>query len=90
MALPPMKSCAICGKHPVTGHTITRRGMPKKQGGVGRKNVRVNLRRFLPNLQRATILLGGAVVRTRICTRCLRSGRAVKAPLNLSRPAPTA
>jgi large subunit ribosomal protein L28 len=85
-----MKRCAICGKGPVVGHTITRRGMPKKQGGVGRKNVRVNLRRFLPNLQRATIVLDGAVVRTRICTSCLRSGRVVKAPLHPSRRAATA
>ncbi len=81
-----MRTCAICGKHPVAGSTITKRGMPKKKGGVGRKNVRVNLRRFLPNLQRRTIILNGSIRRVRVCTACLRSGRVVKAPLKPSRP----
>ena len=80
-----MKQCAVCGKRPVIGHHITYRGKLKKQGGVGRKVVRVNRRRFLPNLQPATLLLHGAVRHVRVCTACLRSGRAVKAPL---RPRP--
>ncbi|MBI2093524.1 MAG: 50S ribosomal protein L28 [Candidatus Omnitrophica bacterium] len=75
-----MKECAICGKAPVVGHTVTHRGKLKKQGGVGRRTVRVNRRRFLPNLQRATILLNGTIRHARVCTQCLRSGRVVKAP----------
>ena len=75
-----MKQCAICGKRPVIGHQITYRGKLKKKGGVGRKVVRVNRRRFLPNLQPMTILLRGAVRHVRVCTACLRSGRAVKPP----------
>lgn len=82
-----MKQCAICGKGPVIGHRITKRGMSKKEGGVGRKNVRVNLRRFLPNLQPATVILNGMIRRARVCTACLKSGRVIKAPLNPSRPA---
>ena len=82
-----MKQCAICGKGPVIGHRITKRGMSKKEGGVGRKNVRVNLRRFLPNLQPATVILNGVIRRARVCTACLKSGRVIKAPLNPSRPA---
>jgi len=81
-----MKHCAICGKKPVVGHRITKRGMSKKEGGVGRKNVRVNLRRFLPNLQHVTAITHGVIRRMRVCTACLKSGRVVKAPLNPSRP----
>ena len=76
-----MQQCMVCGKRPVIGHQITHRGKLKKAGGVGRRTVRVNRRRFLPNLQRAAILLNGTVRRVRVCTACLRSGRAVKAPL---------
>lgn len=83
-----MKQCAICGKRPVRGRTMTHRGMLKKQGGVGRRTVRSNKRRFLPNLQRATILLNGTVTRTRVCTSCLRSGRVQKAPTHPSRRSP--
>ena len=83
-----MRHCAICGKRPVIGHKITHRGMLKVKGGVGRKTVRVNRRRFLPNLQRATILLNGAVRRVRVCTSCRKSGRVLVAPRRLApRPA---
>lgn len=86
-----MRVCAICGKKPVIGSAITYRGMLKKDGGVGRKTVRVNLRRFLPNLQRTHVLLNGTVKRIKVCTACLRSGRVLKAPQRSSRPvSPTA
>ena len=80
-----MHQCAICGKKPVVGSAITYRGMLKKDGGVGRKTVRVNSRRFLPNLQRATVVINGTVKRVKVCTACLRSGRVPKAPLRPSR-----
>ena len=76
----PMRQCAICGKKSVVGHQITHRGMLKVKGGVGRRTVRVNLRRFLPNLQRTRVFLNGTVRRVRVCTACLKAGRAPKAP----------
>ena len=69
----------------VRGNSVVHRGMLKKKGGVGRRTVRVNKRRFLPNLQRAKILLNGTVTRARVCVACLRSGRVQKAPLKPSR-----
>ncbi|MBI2104952.1 MAG: 50S ribosomal protein L28 [Candidatus Omnitrophica bacterium] len=80
-----MRTCDICGKRPVVGHTVTHRGMLKVKGGVGRRTVRVNPRRFLPNLQRATVLLNGTVKRMRVCTSCLKSGRVPKAPYQRKR-----
>ena len=80
-----MRHCAICGKKPVIGHQITHRGMLKVKGGVGRKTVRVNRRRFLPNLQGARIVINGAVKRARVCTSCLKSDRIQPAPLHSSR-----
>ena len=71
--------CAICGKGPVAGRTYTRRGMAKKKGGVGRRIVRKNIRRFLPNLQRVRVRLNGTVKRLKVCTKCLKDGRVLKA-----------
>lgn len=85
-----MPACALCGKRPVIGNVVTHRGMLKKQGGVGRRTVRVNRRRFLPNLQRATLLLNGTTRHVRVCTSCLRSGRVTKAPWRPKAPAPSA
>ena len=80
-----MRICAICGKRPVIGSQVTHRGMLKVKGGVGRRTVRVNRRRFLPNLQSATLILNGAIRRAKVCVACLKSERAVKAPLRPSR-----
>ena len=85
-----MYRCIVCGKKPVTGNAVTYRGMLKKDGGVGRKTVRVNKRRFLPNLQSATVVLNGTVKRVKVCTRCLRAGLVLKVSSKASRPAPSA
>ena len=71
--------CAICGKGPVAGRTYTRRGRAKKKGGVGRRIVRKNIRRFLPNLQQVRVRLNGTVKRLKVCTKCLKDGRVLKA-----------
>jgi large subunit ribosomal protein L28 len=60
------KSCEICGKRPHVGRTISHAH-------------NVSARRFNPNLQTVRAVVGGGVRRLRVCTRCLRSGRVVKA-----------
>ena len=60
------KRCEICDKGPVVGRTISHA-----------HNVRP--RRFEPNLQRVRALVNGGIQRLRVCTRCLRSGKVVKA-----------
>jgi len=73
------KRCAICGKGPVYGSSITRRGVAKKAGGVGIRIVRRNPRRFLPNLQKIRAAIEGTVRPILICTRCLKTGTVHKA-----------
>ena len=60
------KSCEICGKKPVVGRVVSHA-----------HNVRA--RRFEPNLQRVRAMIDGGVRRTRVCTRCHRSNKVVKA-----------
>ena len=73
------RMCALCGKRPVSGRMYVHSGMPKKQGGVGRRTRRKNARRFLPNLQRVHAIVDGVRRRILVCTSCIKSGRVVKA-----------
>ncbi len=59
-------SCEICGKKPVVGRRVSHA-----------HNVRP--RRFEPNLQTVRAVINGGTRRVRVCTRCLRSQKIVKA-----------
>jgi large subunit ribosomal protein L28 len=73
------KMCEICGKKPVAGRTITRRGLARKKGGVGQKITGVNPRRFLPNLKNVRAIVNGASKRITVCVKCLKAGKVKKA-----------
>jgi large subunit ribosomal protein L28 len=60
------KRCEVCGKGPQFGHTVSH------------ANNRTN-RRFNPNLQAVRALISGRPQRLRVCTRCLKAGKVVKA-----------
>jgi large subunit ribosomal protein L28 len=60
------KRCEICGKQPVVGRQHSHAN-------------NVSPRRFEPNLQTVRAVINGGNKRIRVCTRCLRSGRVVKA-----------
>lgn len=61
--------CEICGKGPVIGRRVSHA-----------HNVRP--RRFEPNLQTVRAVVDGASKRVKACTRCIRSGKVVKAGVN--------
>jgi large subunit ribosomal protein L28 len=71
--------CAICGKTPILGNQVARRGKAKYLGGVGRKITGITRRTFRPNLQRIQVETDGAIQRVRVCVQCIRSGK-VKRP----------
>ncbi|MCZ6676216.1 MAG: 50S ribosomal protein L28 [Candidatus Poribacteria bacterium] len=58
--------CYTCGKIPMAGNRIS-------------KSRRHTKRRWLPNLQRVRIQTENGNRRVRVCTRCIRSGRVIKA-----------
>ncbi|MBI3997819.1 MAG: 50S ribosomal protein L28 [Armatimonadetes bacterium] len=60
------RRCAICGKGPAAGYSLSH------------SHVRSH-RRFLPNLQRVRVMIGGVSRRVNVCTTCLKSRRAVRA-----------
>ena len=71
--------CEICGKGPVAGRRITRRGLAKKKGGVGKKITGITKRRFLPNLQTVRVVIKGARKRIKVCTSCIKAEKIQKA-----------
>ncbi|EKD39109.1 MAG: hypothetical protein ACD_75C00507G0004 [uncultured bacterium] len=61
------KVCEICGKKPITGNNVSHAHNKTR-------------RRWLPNLKTVRMAdTGGNKKRTRVCTRCIRSGAVVKA-----------
>lgn len=72
------RRCAICNKGPIRGQQITRRGLAKKHGGVGRKITGRSHRSFNPNLQKIRVIVDGKTVRRKVCTSCIRLGRVQK------------
>lgn len=69
------KVCELCGKKPMTGSSIIRRGLAKKKGGIGLHTTGVSKRRFLPNLQRVRVLEDGTRRRRTVCAACIRQGK---------------
>jgi large subunit ribosomal protein L28 len=68
--------CALCGKKTARGNKIARRGKAKYLGGFGLKITGITRRTFKPNLHRIKVVVDGKVRKLRVCTQCLRSGRA--------------
>ena len=60
------RACEICGKGPTTGNSVSH------------ANNRTR-RRWKPNLQRVHAKVGATVRHILACTRCIRSGKIVKA-----------
>lgn len=60
------RRCELCGKGPRFGRNISHAH-------------NVTPRRFLPNLQTVRAMVNGGVKRLRVCTRCLRGNKVVKA-----------
>jgi large subunit ribosomal protein L28 len=58
--------CGICGKRPVAGNAVSH-------------SMRHTRRVHAPNLQRVHAVVDGKRTWIRACTRCIKSGRVVKA-----------
>lgn len=60
------KKCSVCGKGVVVGMKLSHSHIRTK-------------RTWEPNLQQVKALVDGKPRRIKVCTRCLRSGRVVRA-----------
>ena len=60
------RTCDICGKGPRTGYSVSHSHVRTK-------------RRWLPNLQSVKVMRDGRRVRLRVCAKCLKKGKALRA-----------
>lgn len=58
--------CDICGKRPLVGNNVSH------------SNNRTKKRNY-PNLQKIRASVNGKVERLRVCTRCIKAGKVIKA-----------
>ncbi len=65
------QKCDICGKQPSVGHSVSHANNKTK-------------RRWNLNLQRVHVVVRGTVKHLRVCARCIRAGKIVKAPYDHS------
>jgi len=61
------KVCDICGKHAHVGNQISHAH-------------NTTLRKWLPNLREVRALVDGHVKRMKVCAKCLKAGKIMKAP----------
>ena len=69
-----LKKCVICKKGALQGKVLARKGQYKAKGGTGSKIARWSKRKFLPNLQRVSILVEGTPKKVFICAKCIKKG----------------
>jgi len=60
------RRCELCGKGPQSGNNVSHANNKTR-------------RRWLPNLQKVRAMVNGATKTLRVCTRCIKAGRIVKA-----------
>lgn len=70
--------CHYCSKKTQVGNRVTRRGLPKKEGGIGLKTTGIRRRTFKPNLQKLHAIVDGKFTRVLVCTGCIKTGRVTK------------
>lgn len=61
------KVCDICGKHAHVGNQVSHAH-------------NATLRKWLPNLREVRALVDGHVKRMKVCAKCLKAGKVLKAP----------
>lgn len=79
--------CDFCQKGTESGAQVARRGLPKKQGGIGLRITGRTKRKFKANIQRVTGMVNGERKRIKICGRCLKAGKLVRPRVKKAAPA---
>ncbi len=70
--------CDFCDRGTESGAQVARRGLPKKQGGIGLRITGRTKRKFKVNIQRVTGLVQGQRKRVKVCGRCLKAGKLIR------------
>jgi large subunit ribosomal protein L28 len=67
--------CQSTGKRTTVGGSISRRGLPKKTGGIGLNITGHTKRKFKPNIQKVKVVMpDGTVERLKLSTKAIKTG----------------
>ncbi len=67
--------CQSTGRRTRVGNRVSRRGLAKKKGGVGRRVTGRSKRKFKPNIQTVRVLdPEGRLLRLKLSTRAIKTG----------------
>ena len=67
--------CAVTGRRTRVGNKVKRRGLAKKDGGVGRRVTGRSKRKFKPNIQPVRVLTpDGTVMTLKLSTKVIKRG----------------
>ncbi len=67
--------CAVTGRRTRIGNQVTRRGLAKKKGGVGRRVTGRSKRTFKPNIHTVRVLTpDGSIVRMKLSAKAIKRG----------------
>ena len=67
--------CAVTGRRTRVGNQVKRRGLAKKQGGVGRRVTGRSKRKFKPNIHTVRVLTpDGQLLRLKVSTKVIKTG----------------
>ena len=81
------RECEFCGKKTSFGKKYARRGLAKKDGGVGRRITGKNRRTFKPNIQKVRAVIDGKICRIKVSAKAIRMGLVEKPPKRNYKPA---
>ncbi len=74
-AEPMSRVCQVTGRRTRVGNRVSRRGLAKAKGGVGRRVTGRSKRKFKPNIQPVRVLTPeGRVLRMKLSTRAIKTG----------------
>lgn len=67
--------CAVTGRRTRVGNSVSRRGLAKKVGGVGRRVTGRCKRKFKPNIHSVRVLTPeGGLLRLKLSARAIKTG----------------
>jgi large subunit ribosomal protein L28 len=68
--------CPVTGRRTRVGNSVARRGLAKRDGGVGLRCTGRTKRLFKPNIQKIRVIMpDGSVTRVKLSTKAIKSGK---------------
>ena len=68
------RKCDVCGKGPLSGNSVSRRGLAKSKNGAGRKITGITSKWRYPNLREIRVVVNKSTKKIKVCAKCMKKG----------------